>query len=305
MHPNYLPYSERTPDRQYLELIRHIRDEGERVEHPFQKGMGRITHLSLPPLVYKMSNGFPLLTERDLKLWPGATAEITAFMNGVTTNDGLHDFGCSWWDKWTTEEKCRNFGLHEGELGPGSYGGAYGMFPTPDVEPFNGRPFNQFVHVVKSMQDNPALATHCATSWIPYYTLQHKELQRKVVVAPCHGNFLKFTIIGGKMTLQHVQRSADMPVGVVWNISQYAQMLLMAAQAVGVEPYQYVHYFLDAQIYENQLEKVEELLSRQPKAFPTMRIKDASITDILAFRHSDFEIEDYHPNPGIKFPVTE
>jgi len=300
MHPKYLPYAERTPDRQYLDLIRRIRDEGERVEHPFQKGMGRITHLSLPPLVYKMSNGFPLLTERNLPFYPAAIAEITAFMNGITTNEGLHEFDCPWWDAWTTEKKCAVFGLEAGDLGPGSYGGAYGKFSMPD-----GGSFNQFVHVVRGMQESPSMSTHCVTSWIPFYTLQHSELQRKVVVAPCHGNFIKFTIIGGKMTLQHVQRSADMPVGVVSNIAQYAALLLMAAQAVGVEPYQYVHYFLDAQIYENQLEKVEELLAREPRPFPTMRINDPSVKDILAFRHQHFTLEDYHPNPGIRFPVTE
>lgn len=300
MHPNYLPYAERQPDKQYLNLLRMIRDEGERIEHPFQKGMGRITHLALPPLVYTLSNGFPLLTERNIPFWPTAIAELWAFMNGVTTNDGLHDFGCNWWDVWTTPEKCAAFGLEPGDLGWASYGGAYGKFPMP-----GGDSFNQFIHVTRGMKEKPAMSTHCVTSWIPFGTLQHSGLQRKVVVAPCHGNFLKFTIVNGRMTLQHVQRSADMPVGVVSNIAQYAALLLAAAQVVGVEPYRYVHYFLDAQIYENQLEKLEELLAREPRPFPALRINDPEIQDILEFRPQHFSLEDYNPHPGIKFPVTE
>jgi thymidylate synthase len=212
---------------------------------------------------------------------------------------GLHEFGCPWWDQWTTEKKCAIFGLEAGDLGWASYGGAFGKFPMP-----NGESFNQFVHVVRGMRESPAMSTHCVTSWIPFGTLQHTGLQRKVVVAPCHGNFLKFTIVDGKMTLQHVQRSADMPVGVVSNIAQYAALLMAVAQAVGVEPYKYVHYFLDAQIYENQLEKVEELLAREPKAFPTMQVNE-SVKEILDFRYQHFALEDYHPNPGMKFPVTE
>jgi thymidylate synthase len=88
MQPNYKPYEYRTPDSQYLALIRKIRDEGEMIVHPHQKGMGRLTHLELPPLVYRLSNGFPLLTERNLPFWPAAIAEITAFVNGITTNAG-------------------------------------------------------------------------------------------------------------------------------------------------------------------------------------------------------------------------
>ncbi len=300
MQPAYKPYADRTPDQQYLNLVRMIRDEGERVEHPYQKGMGRITHLSLPPLVYDLSNGFPMLTERNIPFWKTAIAELVAFMNGATTNAELHEFGCPWWDTWTTAEKCVIFGLEPGDLGWASYGGAYGKFPMPD-----GGHFNQFVNVMRGMKENPSLSTHCVTSWIPFGALQHSGLQRKVVVAPCHGNFIKFTIIDGKLTLQHVQRSADMPVGVVSNIIQYAALLLMVAQVLGVKPHRYVHYFLDAQIYENQLEKVEELLGREPQAFPTMRIIDPSVNDILAFRPEHFAIEDYNPNPGIKFPVTE
>jgi thymidylate synthase len=300
MHPAYAPYHERKPDMQYLNLIRMIRDEGEMVVHPYQKGAGRLTHLSLPPLVYRFANGFPLLTERKISFWRTAIAELVAFMNGITTNAGLHEFGCNWWDTWTTAEKCAYFGLEEGDLGWASYGGAYGKFPMP-----NGESFNQFVHVVRGMKENPGMSTHCVTSWIPFGTLQHSALQRKVVVAPCHGNFLKFTIVNGKLTLQHLQRSADMPVGVVSNIVQYAALALMVARVLGIEPYQYVHYFFDAQIYENQLEKVEELLTREPRPFPTVKIVDESVTDILAFRPEHFSIEDYNPNATLAFPVTE
>jgi len=300
MYPDYKPYDKRIPDLQYLKLIRTIRDEGRKFVHPYQQGVGRLTHFSLPPLVYKISNGFPIITERNIPFWPVAIAELWAFMNGVTTNEGLHDFGCNWWDTWVTAKKCADFGLEEGDLGWASYGGAYGKFPMPA-----GGSFNQFEHVLRQMRESPGASTHCVTSWIPFGTLKHASLERKVVVAPCHGNFLKFTIIDGKMTLQHMQRSADMPVGVAANIIQYAALLLAAAQVVGVEPYEYVHFFMDAQIYENQLEQVEQLLTREPKPFPTLRINNPDMKNILDFRPEHFTIEDYHPHPGMKFPVTE
>lgn len=304
MEPRYRPYAERTPDRQYLNLLRRIRDEGQEFIHPYQK-VGRKTHLSLPPLVYRLKNGAPILTERSLPFWRKPISELIAFMNGATTLEELALYGdketwASWWADWAYEDKCKIFGLKPGDLGPGSYGGAFGKFPTPE-----GKLFNQWVEVVRQMKEQPNLSTHFITSWIPFYTIGHSGLQRKVVVAPCHGNALKFTILNGKLTLRHVQRSADFPVGVPSNIIQYAAVTLMMAQVLNLEPDEYIHDFLDAQIYDNQVKQVEELLRREPRPFPTLRITDPTIKDILAFRPEHFELTDYHPHPGIRFPVTE
>ncbi len=150
------------------------------------------------------------------------------------------------------------------------------------------------------------------TSWYPPGALQHDALQRKVVVAPCHGDLIKVSILGkekgkpgGKLILTQVQRSADMPIGVPSNIFQYAALGLMLAQVTETTPYAYVHSFLDAQIYENQLENVETLLSRESKSFPILKIKNPDIRDIFEFTIDDFELEEYDPNESIKgIPVT-
>lgn len=298
----YKPYEERTPDMQYQDLLRRVLNEGEYTKNPFQD-KGTITHLSLPPLVYRFSNGFPLLTERRISFWKKPISEIIAFMNGARTLSQLAEYGtektwASWWDQWVTPEKCAEFGLEAGDLGPGSYGGIFHDMPTSD-----GGSFNQFLHLLEQVKAYPSLRTHMVTSWYPPFVIQSGEKKRQVVVAPCHGNLIKITIINGKLTLRQVQRSGDFPVGVPSNIIQYAALTLMIAHILGVEPYQYVHDFLDAQIYEDQVSTVEEFLKRTSSPFPTMSI-DTGVTDLFAFRPDHFTISDYHPLQPMNFPVT-
>ena len=135
-------------------------------------------------LRYKMENGFPVITERDLSgsFLKGALAEHIAFLHGARTQAQLEAFGCKWWSKWVTKEKCDIFGLPEGDLGDGSYGAAWASFPTKE-----GEPFNQIKHLVQQIKERPYLRTLFLSPWIPQYTLQHEGLTRKVVVAPCHG----------------------------------------------------------------------------------------------------------------------
>ncbi len=305
MQPSYKPYTERTPDMQYLEAIRRLRSpEARYTKTPFQE-YGTFTHLSLSPLVYRLENGFPILTERAIPFWRKPISELIAFINGATTLDEMRHYGdektwASWWANWVYEEKCAIFGLPAGDLGPGSYGGILAKCPTP-----NGH-FHQVKHLLKQMRDYPDIRTHMVTTWYAPYALQHKELKRKVVVAPCHGTVMKFTIIDGKLTYQHVQRSIDFPVGGVLNIIQHATLLLMVAQVLGIEPYEYIHYPIDSQIYENQIEMVDELLlKREPRPFPTLVINDPTIRDLFAFRPEHFTLTNYDPHPVINFPVTE
>lgn len=293
------PFSERTPDTQYRDLLKKIMDEG-RDMMPIH-GIGARSIVG-HQMRFNIENGFPLITERDCtKIFPGALGEHIGFLNGAHTLEDLkkYDMPAVYWDRWVTKEKCADFGLEEGDLGPGSYGAAWGSFPTAE-----GAPFNQIAHVVKQIKERPFLRTHFVSPWIPQYTLQHSELRRQVVVAPCHGWMHIFTYPDTKeVVIHHFQRSADIPIGVVSNIVQYAAFGLMLAQVIDYTMKELVHTFSDAHIYHNQFDAVNELLSREPKAFPTVTL-DASIADIFEFRPKHFTLSDYEPHPRMIIPTA-
>ncbi len=293
------PYDVRTPDTQYRDLLKLIMEKGRDVMPIHGIGARSIVGHQMR---FDIANGFPLITERDAtKIFPGALGEHIGFLNGAHTLDDLKQYGMPavYWDKWVTKEKCADFGLPEGELGAGSYGAAWGEFPTAE-----GKPFNQIAHVVKQIKERPYLRTHFVTPWIPQYTLQHEGLTRKVVVAPCHGWIHIFTYPDTKeVVIHHFQRSADIPIGVVSNIVQYAAFGMMLAQVIGYTMKELVHTFSDAHIYHNQFEAVEKLLSREPKRFPTVTL-DSSVTDIFAFRPNHFTLTDYNPHPKMLIPTA-
>ena len=308
----YKPYEERTPDHQYRELVRRVRAEGIYTKNPHQT-RGTFTSVTLPKMVFPLSNGVPLLTERRISFWRKPIAELIAFINGARTLEQLRQYGdektwASWWEEWITPEKCADFGLPPGDLGPGSYGAAFHDFPMP-----NGETFNQWEHVIREIRDEAGLRTHRVTTWIPFFALQHEGLQRKVVVAPCHGD-VQITILDGKLYLQMDQRSCDVILGLPSNLIQYAALTLMLAQVTGYEAHTYIHNVRDGQIYENFLEPqrptldepdkerpsvVDELLARDPKPYPTLRITDETIKDLFAFRPEHFELTDYQAHPAM------
>jgi thymidylate synthase len=291
------PLAERTPDAQYQNLLRKILEEGTEVL-PIHGEKAKM--LVGQQLRYKMENGFPVITERDLSgsFLTGALAEHIAFLHGARTQAELEAFGCKWWSKWVTKEKCDIFGLPEGDLGDGSYGAAWASFPTKE-----GVPFNQIKHLVQQIKERPYLRTHFLSPWIPQYTLQHEGLTRKVVVAPCHGwiHILAFPETK-EIVVHHFQRSADFPVGVPFNIIQYAAFGLMLAQEIGYSLREVVYTFSDVHIYESQFDKVKELLTREPKRLPTVTI-DPSIKDIFEFRPQHFTLTDYEPHPKMLIPT--
>ncbi|TAK94019.1 thymidylate synthase, partial [Patescibacteria group bacterium] len=267
------PSSERTPDTQYRDLLARIMREGREVKPIHGERARMITGLQLR---YDLENGFPLIPDRDLsKLMTGALSEHFAFLHGAHTQEELEKWGCKWWNRWVTPEKCADFGLPPGELGPGSYGPAWAAFPTSE-----GKPFNQIIEVIRQLKERPYLRTHIITPWIPQYAIQHSGLTRKVVVAPCHGYIHILAFPEAKeLSVHHFQRSGDMPVGVPFNIIQYAAFTLMIAQIMGYKPREYVHTISDAHIYESQYALVEEILKREPRRLPTVTL-DASVTDI-------------------------
>ena len=293
------PYQERTVDTQYHDLLTRIMREGREVK-PVQgeKAKMVVGH----QLRFDMRNGFPLITERDMSgpFLKAALGEHVAFLNGARTQEQLEAYGCKFWDRWVTKEKCDIFNLPEGDLGDGSYGAAWTHFPTQ-----NEGPFNQIEHVMQQIKERPYLRTHIITPWIPQYTIQHEGRVRKVVVAPCHGWIHVLAFPDTKeLAVHHFQRSADVPVGLAFNIVQYAAFGMMVGKLIGYEMVEYVHTLSDAHIYESQYEKVEELLARESRRFPTMSLNADGIEKITDFRPEHFTLgDDYEPHPKMLIPT--
>jgi len=297
------------PDTQYRNVLRTVMEQGVQVKS--QTGTDTISYVAPPPMRFKLSEGFPIITERNMApktserlpvtIWQQAVAEIIAFINGARTQTELESFGVHWWSSWLTPEKCAKRDLEAGDAGPGSYGAAFHDFPTAE-----GTPYNQVKNIVEQIKELPHLKTHFISPWVPQYTIRGKGKQQKVVVCPCHG-WMHFLVQDGKLTLHMFQRSGDIPIGVPSNLAQYSAMTLMMAQVTGTEPYQFIHTISDAHIYVDQMEATKIMLDREPRPLPFMRIKDSAkhITDIFEFRHDDFELIDYNPHPGIKnIPVA-
>jgi thymidylate synthase len=300
------PISERKPDTQYRDLLKKILEQGSRTNT--QQEVDAITLMAPGSMRFKIENGFPMITERNMNpkvsemlkvtIWQQAVGEILAFINGARTISKLEDFGCFWWAPWGTEEKCKKRGLETGDLGPGSYGAAFHDFPTSE-----GSNYNQFKNIIEQIIELPHLRTHFISPWIPQYTIRGKGKQQKVVVAPCHG-WIHLRVLDNKLTLHMIQRSGDVPVGVPANMIQYSALLLAIAQVTGIEPYEYIHTISDAHIYVDQIPAVKQMLEREPKIFPTMTINQNK-KDLFDFRIDDFTLSDYNPHPGIKgIPVA-
>jgi thymidylate synthase len=296
---DYVPYEERPVSTQYHDLLERIYTEGE--ERQVIQGEAAKTVFGAQ-IRYNMANGFPVITERDLSvMFKGAIGEHVGFLNGARTLEDLVSFGMPkvFWDRWVTAEKCADFGLPEGDLGDGSYGAAWAAFPTAE-----GKPFDQIYHVVRQIKERPDLRTHRISSWIPQYTISHSGLPpRKVVVAPCHGEIHVMANSATKnLSVHHVQRSGDFPVGVPLNMVQYAAFGMMLAHVLGDYTLKDVVYtFSDVHIYERQYPDVVEMLNREPRRLGTMALVGAEgIVDIKDFRKANFELTDYDPHPKMK-----
>jgi thymidylate synthase len=294
----YKPYNERIPDQQYPAALKRIRDHGELARTLHGEASWTIVGLQMR---FMMEDGFPLLTQRDLsRSFKGALGELIGFAHGAHTLEELKSYGCPkvFWEQWVTAEKCADFGLPEHELGAGSYGPGWAANPMP-----NGGVFNQIEHLMRQIRERPYLRTHFLSPWIPMYTLQHSELQRNVVVAPCHGwvHFVVFPL-SKKLTVHHFQRSGDMPVGVALNLVEYAALGMLVARMIDYTFTQLVYTISDAHIYESEMPYVEKLLQREPRAFPTVTL-DEAITDPMDARREHFTLADYDPHPHMVIPT--
>lgn len=303
----YKPYSERTPDTQYEDLLREILAKGKkkRAIHaslPENKESGHEYCLELPPrmLQYELSNGVPVIPLRDQsRAYQGGIAEIVAFINGARTLEELDKFGVPrvFWERWVTKEKCANFDLPEHDLGGGSYGAVLASLPTPD-----GKKFNQVEALIKQMQKAPHLRTHYITTWYPPLSMGDKEqgCPRKVVVAPCHGNSVQFNVFPDlkEMDMVHYQRSADVPVGLPLNLAEWVAFGMMVSYVTGIKLSTYTHVVANPQIYDIQIPQIEELLAREARKLPTLKLEPTrEIKNVTDFRREDFGLEDYEPHP--------
>lgn len=292
---------------EYRRVLQEILTYGERV--PSQQGVDAIRRIAPNPMRFKLADGFPVITERNMNpktserlpitIWQQAIGEIFAFVNGARTIETLEEFGCYWWKDWATEEKCRKRGLEPGDLGDGSYGAAFHDFPTAE-----GKPFNQFAELVMEARENPHLRTLFVTPWIPQYIGRRKGVRQRVVVAPCHGWIHIDITPDRKLTLHMFQRSADVPVGVPSNMVQYAALTLAIAHVLGVEAYEYIHSFSNAHIFVNQIDAVKTMLDREPKNLPHVTLVNPP-ENIFDFRRENFVLLNYQHHPGIKgIPVA-
>lgn len=304
---DYKPTSDRTPDGQYEALLRELVEKGKKKvsihaslpenagsEHKF------CLELSGRTLTYDLTNGVPLLPIRDLKAsCKGAIGEIVAFINGARTLEELEHYGCPkvFWERWVSKEKCANFELPEHDLGPGSYGAALTNMPMPD-----GKSFDQVEALIRQMKRAPHLRTHVITTWYPPFALADKEqgAPRKVVVAPCHGNMIQFNVFPdtNEMDMVHVQRSADVPVGLPLNLIEWTAFGMMVSYMTGIKLREYIHMLPNPQIYDIQIPQINELLEREVRKLPTLHLRpNREIKSIKDFRRDDFVLEDYDPHP--------
>lgn len=297
---DFYPVEQRIVDNQYKNLLTKIWREGQETDVVHGEPAKEISGVTLR---YDIRNGFPLVTERDLtKSYRGGLREHEAFRNGVHTLEGLRlykvpDFV---WNKWVTEEKCAKFGLQPGDIGPGSYGPAFANFPTAD-----GRTFNQFASLERQMKEFPMLRTMLVTPFIPFYlTVGDKEFPRSATVAPCHGLiFIQTNTRKNSFSLTHVQRSADVPVGLVYNLVQYAAIGMMLQRATGMKFTELVYFIHNAHIYKSQYPYIKELIEQPARKLPTMTISREKANSINEFKAEEFIISDYDHGPKMDIPT--
>jgi thymidylate synthase len=262
--------------RQYLKLMQHVLENGS--ERKDRTGVGTISVFGYQ-MRFDLSAGFPVLTTKKLHL-RSIIEELLWFLRGSTNVHDLNQNGCSIWNKWADET---------GELGP-VYGYQWRSWPAPD-----GGAIDQIANVVSDIKRNPDSRRLIVTAWNPADV-------PKMALPPCHCLF-QFYVAEGRLSCQLYQRSADIFIGVPFNIASYALLTMMMAQVTGLEPGEFIHTFGDAHLYLNHVDQAREQLSRKPYPLPVMRI-DPDVKDIFAFRYEDFKLERYQAHPHIKAEVA-
>ena len=263
-------------EQQYLDLLSHVLASG--AQKTDRTGTGTLSVFGAQ-MRFDLSREFPLLTTKKLHL-KSIILELLWFLSGDTNVRWLQERGVSIWDEWADAE---------GNLGP-VYGYQWRHWRTPD-----GREIDQVRQVVESIRTRPDSRRHIVTAWNPADV-------DSMALPPCHALF-QFYVADGRLSCQMYQRSADLFLGVPFNIASYALLTLMVAQVCKLAPGEFVHTLGDAHLYSNHLEQAREQISRTPRAFPQMRLNPA-VTDLFAFAYEDFSVEGYDPHPAIKAPIA-
>lgn len=275
--------------KQYLDLMRHVKENG--VQKGDRTGTGTVSVFGYQ-MRFDLAQGFPLVTTKKCHL-KSIIHELLWFLKGETNTRYLTNNGVKIWNEWADDK---------GDLGP-VYGYQWRNWPAPD-----GRHIDQIKEVIHLLQDKPASRRIIVSAWnaadLPDESLspQQNVAQKRMALAPCHA-FFQFYVAEGKLSCQLYQRSADIFLGVPFNIASYALLTMMVAQVVGLEPGDFVHTLGDAHLYNNHLDQVDEQLSRTPYALPTMKL-NTEIRDIFDFTYDDFELLDYQAHPHIKAPIS-
>jgi len=262
--------------QQYLDLLDHVLYNGARKSD--RTGTGTISTFGYQ-LRFNLQEGFPLLTTKKVHL-KSVIYELLWFLRGDTHVRYLRDNKVRIWDEWADEN---------GELGH-IYGYQWRSWPTPD-----GRHIDQISQVLDSIRNKPHSRRHIVSAW------NAGDLDN-MNLPPCHILF-QFYVHDGKLSCQLYQRSADLFLGVPFNIASYSLLTMMVARVTGLQPYEFIHTLGDAHIYLNHLEQVKLQLSREPRQLPTMRI-NPQVEDLFGFDYPDFTLENYNPHPHIKGKVS-
>jgi thymidylate synthase len=262
--------------KQYLELLDHVLRNG--VEKTDRTGVGTRSVFG-HQMRFDLSDGFPLMTTKKLHL-PSIIHELLWFLKGDTNIGYLKEHGVKIWDAWADEN---------GDLGP-VYGSQWRSWQCPD-----GSTIDQIAEVVQQIKTNPDSRRLIVSAW-------NVSEVPKMKLPPCHC-FFQFYVADGTLSCQLYQRSADIFLGVPFNIASYSFLLMMMAQVTGLKAGQFVHTLGDAHIYLNHLSQVQTQLKRQPRPLPRVRLNE-TVDDIFRFRYDDFVIEDYDPLPTIKAPIA-
>lgn len=262
--------------QQYLNLMRHILDTG--TEKGDRTGTGTKSVFGYQ-MRFDLSKGFPCVTTKKLHL-RSIIHELLWFLQGDQNIKYLKENGVSIWDEWADEE---------GNLGP-VYGVQWRSWETPD-----GRKIDQIQKLIEGIKNNPDSRRHIVSAW-------NVADVDNMALPPCHTLF-QFYVANGKLSCQLYQRSADVFLGVPFNIASYALFTMMVAQVCDLEPGDFVHTFGDAHLYSNHIEQAELQLSRTPRTLPTLKI-NPEVKDIFGFKFEDFELLNYDPHPHIKAAVA-
>jgi len=262
--------------KQYLDLLDHITSTG--VEKTDRTGTGTISVFG-HQMRFDLSEGFPLLTTKKLHL-KSIIYELLWFLKGETNVKSLNANGVTIWDEWANEN---------GELGP-IYGYQWRSWPTA-----SGEHIDQISQIIDSIKNNPNSRRHLVCAW-------NVGQIDQMALPPCHVLF-QFYVANGKLSCQLYQRSADVFLGVPFNIASYALLTMMVAQVTGLQPGEFIHTLGDTHIYLNHIEQVKLQLSREPRSLPKMVI-NPEVKSIFDFKYEDFSLQDYNPHPHIKGAIA-